>query len=194
PLPPNVRPPVWLLVITGILCTQIVGVFARLAYGLLLPAMRESPGLSYAAAANLGTVTALGYLSMVMVAGVFAARYGARLAILIGLLLAVIGFLGLSVASSYAMLMLLMALLGTATAFAYPPLISLLGAWYPEKRGMVIGLSNSGVGLGMLVSGSLIPVLTQWESVGGWRSAWGLFAASTTVALVLVYLVVRDPP
>lgn len=116
------RPPVWLLVGTGIICTLVVVVFARLAYGLVLPTMRESLGLSYAAAANLGTVTALGYLSLVMVAGVFAARYGPRRSILLGLVLGALAFCGLAVASSYLLVLLLMAVLGFATAFAYTPI------------------------------------------------------------------------
>ncbi len=190
----NQRPPAWLLVLTGIICTLVVVVFARLAYGLVLPAMREDLGLSYAQAANLGTVTALGYLSLVMLAGIFAGRFGGRLAILLGLLMGAMGFLGLSLASDYYVLLALMVLLGFATAFAYTPLISLLGAWYPEKRGIIIGLANSGVGLGMLVAGSLIPWITLKYPDNGWRLVWIIFAGAALAAALLVYLVLRDPP
>jgi len=190
----NQRPPAWLLVLTGIICTLVVVVFARLAYGLLLPAMRQDLGLSYAQAANLGTVTALGYLSLVMLAGIFAGRFGGRLAILLGLLMGALGFLGLSLASDYYMLLALMVLLGFATAFAYTPLISLLGAWYPEKRGTIIGLANSGVGIGMLLTGSLVPWLTHRNPDSGWRMVWIIFAVSALAAAMLVYLVLRDPP
>jgi len=190
----NQRPPAWLLVLTGIICTLVVVVFARLAYGLVLPAMREDLGLSYAQAANLGTVTALGYLSLVMLAGIFAGRFGGRLAILLGLLMGALGFLGLSLASDYYELLVLMVLLGFATAFAYTPLISLLGAWYPERRGTIIGLANSGVGLGMLVAGSLIPWITLKYPDNGWRLVWIIFAVAALAAALLVYLVLRDPP
>ncbi len=188
------RPSVLLLVVTGILCTLVVVVFARLAYGLVLPAMREDLNLSYSSAANLGTITALGYLSFVMVAGMVAARRGPRLSILMGLAMAVLGFLGLSLASSYILLMLLMALLGLATAFAYTPLISLVGAWYPEKRATIIGWTNSGVGLGMLLTGAMVPWLTARNPYDGWRFAWLIFALAAVCAVVLVFLVLRDPP
>jgi MFS family permease len=190
----NQRPAAWLLVLTGIICTLVVVVFARLAYGLVLPAMREDLGLSYAQAANLGTVTALGYLSLVMLAGVFAGRFGGRLAILLGLVMGALGFLGLSLASNYYVLLALMVLLGFATAFAYTPLISLLGAWYPEKRGTIIGLANSGVGLGMLLTGSLVPWITHRDPANGWRLVWIIFAVAALAAALLVYLVLRDPP
>src|SRR5699024_5943930 len=117
------RPPFALMVATGAACTVVILVFARLCYGLVLPAMREGLGLSYVQAANLSTATALGYLLFVMVAGVFAARYGGKQAVLIGLLLVTGGFIGLTQARDYTTLLVLMVLLGTGTAFGYTPLI-----------------------------------------------------------------------
>lgn len=191
---PDKRPPMVLMVLTGMLCTVVLVVFARLAYGLVLPAMREGLGLTYSEAANLGTVTALGYLALVMAAGVFAARWGPRLTIMIGLCFAGIGFIGLSLASHYFVLMGMMALLGFGTAFGYTPLISLLGSWFPERRGAVIGLANGGVGLGMLIAGTLVPNLVAADSEEGWRLVWTLFgAAAISVALIAV-VILRDPP
>ena len=60
----------------SILTSVVVVVFARLAYGLVLPSMQASLGLSFTQAALLGTITALGYLSLVLPAGLFAARFG----------------------------------------------------------------------------------------------------------------------
>ena len=193
---PDQRPRFWLIVGASIFCTLVTVVFARLAYGLILPSMRASLGLNYAEAANLGTITALGYLSLLLPAGMLASRYGARRAILLGLGLGVAGFAGLSVTSSYPLLMALMVMLGAATAFAYTPLISLLGAWYPERRGTVIGFANSGVGSGMLLAGAVVPLMTGEGSDAdmGWRYVWALFGASTLLCAVVSAIVLRDPP
>lgn len=190
------RPCLWLVVAASIFCTLVTVVFARLAYGLILPSMRSSLGLNYAEAANLGTITALGYLSLVLPAGMLASRYGARLAILLGLMLGVGGFTGLAMASSYPLLMALMVMLGAATAFAYTPLISLLGSWYPERRGTVIGFANSGVGSGMLLAGAVVPMLTGEGSDPdtGWRYVWALFGVSALLCVVVAAFVLRDPP
>lgn len=182
------------LVLTGMLCTIVLVVFARLAYGLVLPAMRKGLGLSYSEAANLGTVTALGYLSLVMVAGLFAARWGPRLSIILGLSLAGLGALGLSLSSHYLMLMAMMALLGCGTAFGYTPLISLLGSWFPHRRGAVIGFANSGVGLGMLLAGALVPYLVLHDPSQGWRLVWALFGAGAVVVALVGAWVLKDPP
>lgn len=112
------RPPFVLMVATGAMCTVVVLVFARLCYGLVLPAMRDGLGLSYAQAANLSTATALGYLLLVMVAGVFAARFGGKQSVLLGLVLVTLGFIGLSQASDYRVLLALMVMLGMGTASA----------------------------------------------------------------------------
>lgn len=179
---------------TGVLVTIVVLVFARLAYGLILPAMRTGLGLSYQQAGNLATVTALGYLCLVMAAGIAAARWGGRRTVILGVVLTTLGFVGLSVASHYVLLVVLMALLGFGTAFAYTPLVSLLVGWYPERRGAVIGMLNSGVGIGMLLAGWLIPYLNEARGVDGWRLAWALFAAGGGLATVAALAFLRDPP
>ncbi|MFW5824026.1 MAG: MFS transporter [Marinobacter sp.] len=188
------RPPMPLMIVTGMMCTITLVVFARLAYGLVVPGMREGMGITYGEAANLGTVTALGYLALLMVAGVFASRYGAKQAILIGLGFAALGFTGLALSESYLFSMVMMALLGFGTAFGYTPLISLLGSWYPEKRGAVIGFANGGVGLGLFIAGVLVPWLTTAWPESGWRMVWGLFAVAALGVAVVVAVLLRNPP
>ncbi len=90
------QPPAWFTVATGMLIIIAVLVFARLAFGLVLPAMREGLGLSYQQAGNLGTATALGYLALVLYAGVVAARRGGRFAVMLGIGITTAGFVGLS--------------------------------------------------------------------------------------------------
>lgn len=191
---PAARPPMPLLIVLGMLSILVTVVFARLAYGLVLPSMRADLGLSYAQAANLGTVTALGYISVLLYAGVFAGRYGGRRAILLGLTFAFSGFTGMGLSSHYAWQMLFMAALGFGTAFTFTPLISLLGGWYPERRGTVIGFANSGVGIGMLISGALVPALTENNPVDGWRQVWLVFAASAAFTGILLAVLLRNPP
>jgi len=188
------RPSIIVLIGLGMLCTLVTVVFARLAYGLILPSMRADLSLSYAQAANLGTVTAIGYLAVLLYAGVFAGRYGGRKAILLGLAFACGGFSGLSISTAYGWLMLFMVLLGFGTAFTFTPLISLLGGWYPQQRGTVIGFANSGVGIGMLISGAIVPALTEANPADGWRQVWMIFALSTAFVGLMVALFLRNPP
>lgn len=194
PVLPRRPPPVALLSALGMLCTLVSVVFGRLAFGLVLPAMRADLGLSYAQAASLGTVTALGYLVLLLYAGVFAGRYGGKRAIMVGLSFALAGFTGAALGSHYWWLMLCMVLMGFGTAFTFTPLVSLLGAWYPEKRAAVIGFANSGVGVGILLSGFLVPWIIERLGDTGWRWVWAAFATAALVTALLVALWLRDPP
>lgn len=183
----------WAMVAVGALVIMVVVVFARLSYGFILPFMRGALGLSYQQAGTLGTASALGYLLLIMVAGMVASRWGGRLAVLSGVAMTMIGFTGLALASDYRLLVALMALLGFGTAFAYTPVISLLAAWFPERRGAVIGIANSGVGLGLLLSGSLVPLLHAAYADRGWRIAWALFALTALAALIAGFFLLRNP-
>ncbi|MES1930755.1 major facilitator transporter [Salinisphaera dokdonensis CL-ES53] len=183
-----------LTIASGVLVTLVTVALARLSFGLILPPMRESLGLSYEQAGNLGTATALGYLALVMVAGALASRRGGRISILLGLIFVIVGFAGLSVATAYWQLLVLMTMLGFGTAFAYTPLISLIATWFPQRRGLVIGLLNSGVGTGMMSAGWVVPYLSQAYGDDGWRWVWALFGAVGVLAFVGAVLFLHNPP
>ena len=183
----------WAMVAVGALVIMVVVVFARLSYGFILPFMRTALGLSYQQAGTLGTASALGYLLLIMVAGMAASRWGGRMAVLSGVAMTLVGFSGLALASDYRVLVALMTLLGFGTAFAYTPVISLLAAWFPKRRGAVIGIANSSVGLGLLLSGALVPALTASYADRGWRIAWALFALAALAALVAGFFLLRNP-
>ena len=192
--PTTKRPSLLIMVICGLLTSLVVIAFARMAYGVILPSMHTDLDLSYQQAGILGTINALGYVLFVLAGGVAAARFGARSTIVFGLLTVALGFGGLTLASDYWLLLTLMALLGLGTAFSFAPMVSLLATWYPEKRGLVIGLMTSGVGLGMLLVGTLVPLMTHLFGDNGWRVSWGIFCAVAVVVAVLITLFVKDPP
>ncbi|MHA7915437.1 MFS transporter [Alloalcanivorax xenomutans] len=188
------RPNPLVMAVSAMLVALVVIVFARLAYGLLLPAMRTDLGLSYRQAGALGTVTALGYLLFVLLGGLAASRWGARNTVVFGLAAVTLGFAGLAVAGDYPLIVVLMALLGFGTAFSFAPTVSLLATWYPERRGVMIGCMTAGVGAGIFFIGLLVPWLSDFFGANGWRVTWGIFAAVAGAVGLLVLLAVCDPP
>ena len=188
------RPNMVLTVLCGALTSLVVIGFARLAYGVILPSMRADLGFSYQQAGILSTITALCYVCFVLAGGVAAARWGARASILFGMLIVVAGFVGLTLATDFWLVALLMGLLGFGTAFAFAPMVALLATWFPEKRGLVIGCMSSGVGIGTLVTGLLVPFLFTTFGEQGWRVSWGVFAGTAVLVTLLISLFVHDPP
>lgn len=188
------RPNMVITVLCGTLTSLVVIGFARLAYGVILPSMRADLGLSYQQAGVLSTVTALCYVCFVLAGGLAAARWGAKASIMFGMLTVVAGFVGLAIATNLWLVTLLMGLLGFGTAFAFAPMVALLATWFPEKRGLVIGCMTSGVGIGVLVSGVLVPFLLSTFGAQGWRVSWGMFAGVALLVALMIGLFVRNPP
>lgn len=185
---------IWIYPIIGMLTTVVVLAFARLSYGVVLPFMREGLSITYKQAGILGTTTSLGYLSMVMLAGVLAAKWGGKKTILFGTSLVSLGLMGLTFSPYYYFTLFFMLLLGVGTAFTYTPLISLLVAWFPLKKGFVIGLTTSGVGIGLLFTGIVVPYLATLYPTTGWRISWGIFALISLIVVTFILIMIKNPP
>lgn len=184
----------WLLIPLAMCMTLCALAIGRLAYGLLLPSMRADLGLNVAQAGNLGTASSLGYLAMVLPAGFIATRHGPRLSMLAGLALIALSCAGMGIASGYVGFLLLMIAMGFGTALLYTPLIALIVGWFPNRRGTVIGVANSGIGIGMLAIGLSIPRLIERLGDAGFRVAWIVFALFSGLILLLVWWRVHNPP
>ncbi|WP_077213038.1 MFS transporter [Bacillus dakarensis] len=184
----------WVYSGIGLLIAAVVIAFARLSYGVVLPFMKDGLNITYSQAGYLGTTTSLGYLCMVIFAGMAAAKWGSKVTILSGVSLVTVGFIGLTFSSSYWITFLFMLLLGVGTAFTYTPLISWLVAWFPHKKGTMIGITTSGVGIGLLTTGILVPYLETVFTGYGWRVAWGLFALVAFIVVILAFVIMKDPP
>ncbi|WP_284036916.1 YbfB/YjiJ family MFS transporter [Neobacillus sp. 114] len=185
---------IWKYALTSTLVSLCVIGFGRMSYGILMPFMKNSLSLTYQQAGLLGTVTAVGYLSLVLFVGIFAAKWGSRKLIIIGTLLVTCGLVYLTWTQTFLSCLVGMVLLGIGAAFTYTPLVNIVVGWYPQQRGMMIGFIISGLGLGSLISSLLIPVFTDWFSTNGWRYLWLLFSFVTLLSSFVSYRILRDPP
>lgn len=184
----------WLLMPVAIMMTLCALALGRLAYGLLLPSMRIDLDLTLQQAGNLSTASSLGYLIFVLPAGFIASRYGPRASILAGLLLLAGGFASLALANDYFLLLCLMTLLGLGTALLYTPVVSLVVGWFPNRRGSLLGVANSGVGIGAFANGFYVPWIIGSTGDAGWRTAWLSFAVVAAGVLLSAFFLVRNPP
>jgi len=76
-------------------------------------------------------------------------------------------------------------------AVSWIPSGALIARWFTERRGSMMGLAFSGMGVGLLVIGPL----AQWLIAGyGWRVAYLVLGLGTLIVLVpLISLGVREP-
>ncbi|MBO0587870.1 YbfB/YjiJ family MFS transporter [Sporosarcina sp. E16_8] len=190
----NQEQPIWKYAFASVMVTISTLGFGRMSYGILMPFMKESLSLSYEQAGLLATTNSIGYLGMVLFAGILAAKWGSRRLVIFGTLLVAAGLLYMATVQSFAASMIGMSILGVGTAFAYTPLVNIVVGWFPQRRGMMIGFLVSGIGLGTLISSLLIPFFTTWFSIDGWRYLWFVYGILSLLFALAAMLILRDPP
>jgi len=181
-------------IIIGVLIALVAVSFARLSYGMILPFMKDGLSISYKSAGGLGTITSLGYLITIMIAGYLSTKWGGKNTILIGLLLIIIGFFNLSITTTYWYSAVFMFLLGVGTAFVFTPLIAILIEWFPQRKGFVIGCVNSSAGIGLLFVGILVPFLADIYPETSWRITWKVFCIIGVFVFFLTVFFIKNPP
>jgi predicted MFS family arabinose efflux permease len=170
---------------------------ARFAYGLVLPAMREDLGWSYAEAGWLNTANAIGYLAGALLSLALIGRLGARRLFVWGMALTV-GSLALSALTRdiwWLGLWRVLAGVGGAPVFvAGGVLASGLFAGEGRRSALAVALYFGGGGIGMLLSGLALPPFLAWFGPAGWPLAWLMLAGAAWLAFVPSWLAVEAAP
>ncbi len=177
-----------------------VAVFAaiglgRFGYSAILPSMKTALGLSGAVAGSLNSWNQVGYTIMVMVGGILASRFGARVVVTVGLVVTAGGMLLTGVASGLALIFAGRLITGVGNAMVLAPSIALMAAWFePRRLGTASGVVPAGSSFALIMVGPVVPRVIAAGGDAGWRWAWYFFAATTLAIAVLAFAVSRDRP
>lgn len=149
----------------------------RFAYGLLLPAMRQDLGWSYALAGTMNTANATGYFLGALACPWLMRRFGPSMLLVVGSLLASVFMAGSGFVTQTEALLLQRLLAGIASALVFVAgglLAAGLGARDPQRSGLLLGLYYGGTGVGIALSALLVPLVLDAAQVSlhGWRWAW----------------------
>lgn len=172
---------------------------ARFSYALLLPLMRGDLGWSYTTAGAMNTVNAAGYLVGALLTPLALRRCGARRTLIGGGLGAALLLIAHGVATSDAVLYLLRALTGVASAatFVAGGLLAARLASQGEARmsGLVLGIYYGGTGVGIVASALIVPMLGARAASHAWQGAWIALGIAALVATLLTAAATRalDP-
>jgi sugar phosphate permease len=179
----------------GLLTTIAAHGFGRMAYTIILPAMKDGLGFDYTQLGLLGTGNFIGYLAMAIIGGFLASRFGTRVVITLALLLMGLTMIltGMSKTFGFAFAMRLMT--GIGNGASYVPAMALGSAWFAVKRrGFATGIVSGGIGAGTLISGLIVPPILASHGTEGWRIAWYVLGGLVLVIAGVVFLFVRSRP
>ena len=158
--------------------------FARFAYALLLPAMREDLDWSYTLAGGMNTANAAGYLLGSLLAAPTMARFGVRRSFAVSILLTALALLACGFSSSYMVLLLLRLLAGSSGAVVFisgGALAAQMASHTPGQSATLIGVYFGGAGIGIFLSGLGLPALLGADT-HFWPQAWIVLGIASLVA------------
>ncbi|THB77009.1 MAG: YbfB/YjiJ family MFS transporter [Desulfobulbaceae bacterium] len=165
----------------------------RFALGMLLPAMGVELQLSYAQMGIISTLNFCGYLSAVLLCGYFSRICGTRLLVFIALTMVGGSMLLIGSVENLWLIMGLYFVTGVGSALSNVPIMALLAVWFkPLYRGRVAGVMVMGNGLGIVMSGYLVPVLNNCGY--GWQLSWLCLGGIALIAALCSGLLLRNEP
>jgi OFA family oxalate/formate antiporter-like MFS transporter len=180
----------WLPVVGGVMMNMALGMF----YGMsvfMLPLEKEFSWTR----AQTSWVTTIGLALIAVwyvIAGFIQDRRGPRPVAVVGGLLFSLGFFLASYTRSLPMFYLTAGVIaGTGSGFGYVVPTSVGSKWFPDKRGLVIGLMVGGYGAGSGIFGPL--ALSLIDRVG-WRSTFQILSLIFLVMTMAGAYLLRNPP
>lgn len=181
----------WLIVLGLALGVTISNAFARFAYGLILPAMQSDLAWNYTQSGWINTANALGYIGGALFTLAFIGRIQANKLFVAGLLITSISLLMCGFGQGFWYLTFWRVLAGLAGAPVFIAGGAMAATLFPEneqKNALAIAGYFGGAGLGMILSGALLPGLFEVKGPAFWPTAWiGLGAASLVLSPLSIW-------
>lgn len=164
----------------------------RLGYGVILPEMIQTLGLSRTDSGSIYNAYLLIYISIAPLTGYLTDRMGARRVITACLLIVAVGAGGMGSVQNLLQACLFFGIAGLGSTGIWVPIITLTQRWFaPERKGLALGILSTGFGVGFAAMGVSFPwILANFD----WRFAWfALGALGVLMVAPNALLLVSDP-
>ena len=185
----------WVIVGVGALVKMTGLGFGRFSYPMLLPNMRGSLGFNYSEMGLLSGAIMMGYLLFSLIGGMLATRFGPKRIVVASLLCGALSMFFIGRLSSFLSLLFFNFAMGAGAAGSHISITTLPMAWFGERRlGRALGIVTGGTGLGIVVTGLLLPFLLSNLGKEAWRQCWFLLALITFSVAVIGAILLRERP
>jgi len=157
--------------------------------------MRESLSFNYSEMGLLSGAIMLGYLLFSLIGGMLATRFGPKRIVIASLLCGSLSMYSISRLSGFSPLLFFCFAMGAGAAGSHISITTLPMVWFEEWRlGRAVGVVTGGTGLGIIVTGLLLPYLLFQLGKEAWRQCWFLLALITLFVAVIGWILLREKP
>jgi len=185
----------WIIAFTGTLVTILAHGFGRMSYSVILPSMKEGLALNYTQLGSIATGNFIGYLSLAIIGGFLAARFGVRRVVFVSLIVIGISLFLTGFSQSFLFAFFMRLISGLGNGGSYVPIMALPAAWFVmRKRGLATGIVSGGIGTGLFISGIILPPIISAFDKEGWRYAWFVLGIAVFVLAFVCFVFLRNTP
>ena len=179
----------WRVVVGGVSMNLALG--SLYAWSVFVLPLEQEFGWTRAETSWVFTIAIVTFAITFIFAGRLQDVRGPRLCALLGAVLVSLGFFLASFTASLMHLYLIFVVVGAGNGFGYATPMPVASKWFPDKRGLVVGLMVGGYGAGSAIVGPVASGLIQ--SIG-WRPTFRLLGALFFVMGMIGTWLLTNPP
>jgi OFA family oxalate/formate antiporter-like MFS transporter len=180
----------WLPVFGGVLMNLALG--SLYAWSVFVLPLEQEFGWRRADTSWVYTIAIVFFALSFVLAGRIQDLKGPRLCALIGGALVSLGFLLSSFTTSLLTLYIFFGVIvGIGNGFGYATPVPVASKWFPDKRGLVVGLMVGGYGAGSAILG---PFATRLIANVGWRPTFQILGVVFLIMTMTGAMLLKNPP
>ena len=180
----------WRVVVGGVSMNLALG--SLYAWSVFVLPLEKEFGWRRAETSWVFTIAIVTFASTFVLAGRIQDARGPRPCAFLGAVLVSLGFVLASLSTSLWFLYLgFGVVVGAGNGFGYSTPVPVASKWFPDKRGLVVGLMVGGYGAGSAIIG---PVANNLIESIGWRSTFRLLGAVFFLMCMIGTWLLRNPP
>jgi len=183
----------WIQLVCGIIAMIVISNY-QYAFTLFTPGMKQTfTGVPYAKIAAVFSAFILFETWPMPVAGYFVDKFGIRKLMTLGAACIALGWvLGGTIATSPLHLYIYYGVIaGTGAGIIYISCVANAVKWFPDRRGLAVGLTAAGFGGGAALS--IMPIASTIHAIG-WAHAMAIWGLGQGLVAFVAAAVLRHPP
>lgn len=180
----------WLLIPMGMIVLLCLG--SVYSWSIFRKPLEAELNITATASLLPYTIALLFYASLMPVAGFYVQKIGSRIIIAIGGVVVGIGYMIASFAPNVEIITFAYGVIvGSGVGITYGVPMAVVAKWFPDKKGLAVGLTIVGFGLSPLVTAPLVNILINLYSV---RETFRILGIAFTLIILLLATALKMPP